>query len=41
LLEDPLLALTDPHIFANLNIDRPDDMYTKFKIYISELILDS
>jgi len=41
MLEDPLLALTDPHIFADLNIERPDDKYKKLKIYILELILYS
>ena len=35
------MDLTDLHIFADLNIERSDDRYTKFKIYISKLILDS
>jgi len=31
----------DPHIFARVNIVCSDDRYTKFKIYIPELISDS
>jgi hypothetical protein len=30
----------DPHILAHVNIECLDDRHPKFKIYISELILD-
>jgi hypothetical protein len=31
---------TDPHILAHANIEYPNDMNPKLKMYISELILD-
>jgi hypothetical protein len=31
----------DPHIFAHVNTECPDDKHAKLKIYISEPILDS
>jgi len=32
--------ITDQHILAQVNIQRPDDKYSKLQIYISEPILD-
>jgi len=31
---------TDPHFLAHVRIECPYDMHPKFKMYISELILD-
>jgi hypothetical protein len=44
LLADPFWLrkiITDPHILAQVNIERPDDRWPKLKMYVSELILDS
>jgi len=35
------LQTTDSHILAHVNIECPDDRYSKLDIYISKLILDS
>jgi hypothetical protein len=44
LLADPIWfrkITTDPHILDHVNKEYPDNLYQKFKIYNSELILDS
>jgi hypothetical protein len=33
--------IADPHTLAQVNVEYPDDRHPKFKIRISELILDS
>ena len=35
------LQTTDSHNLAHVNIEYPDDRYSKLDIYISKLILDS